>query len=132
MNRLDAISWVVKRGLRKLTPRQQLLHEMRHGVQPLMVAYGMGVDSTALLVEMFNRKIRPDIILFGDTGSEKPATYAYEAVIRDWLKRVNFPDLIKVRRKRGKTKYDSLHEECLVNKTLPAISVGQKQCSIKW
>lgn len=49
--------------------------------QPLVVAYGMGVDSTAVLVGLQQRGIRPDLILFADTGDEKPATYAYLPVI---------------------------------------------------
>ncbi len=32
--------------------------------QPLIVAYGLGVDSTAVLVELHKRNIRPDAILF--------------------------------------------------------------------
>src|SRR5205823_7045341 len=41
---------------------------------PLVVAYGLGVDSTALLVEFARRGIRPDLILFADTRGEKPET----------------------------------------------------------
>lgn len=33
---------------------------------PLVVAYGMGVDSTALLVGLHQRGLRPDLILFAD------------------------------------------------------------------
>lgn len=32
--------------------------------QPLILAYGLGVDSTAVLVELHRRSIRPDAILF--------------------------------------------------------------------
>ena len=34
---------------------------------PLVVAYGLGVDSTAMLIEFVNRGIKPDLILFADT-----------------------------------------------------------------
>lgn len=34
---------------------------------PLVVSYGVGVDSTAMLVAMQQRGIRPDLILFADT-----------------------------------------------------------------
>jgi hypothetical protein len=37
---------------------------------PLVVAYGLGVDSTAMLVEFARRGIRPDLILFADTGGD--------------------------------------------------------------
>lgn len=34
--------------------------------QPVTVAYGIGVDSTAMLVGLHQRGIRPDLILFAD------------------------------------------------------------------
>ena len=55
---------------------------------PLVVAYGLGVNSTAMLIEFVKREITPDMILFADTGGEKPETYAYLPVIQDYLKRV--------------------------------------------
>jgi 3'-phosphoadenosine 5'-phosphosulfate sulfotransferase (PAPS reductase)/FAD synthetase len=58
---------------------------------PLVVAYGLGVNSTAMLVEFAARKIRPDLILFADTGGEKPETYAYLRVIRPFLKGDDMP-----------------------------------------
>lgn len=64
---------------------------------PLVAAYGLGVDSTAMLVEFARRQIRPDLILFADTGGEKPETYQYLSVIRPFLGRVGFPDVITVR-----------------------------------
>ena len=53
-----------------------------HPDWPLVVAYGLGVNSTAMLVEFARRKIRPDLILFADTGGEKPETYRYMPVIQ--------------------------------------------------
>ena len=44
---------------------------------PLVVSFGGGVDSTAMLIEMKNRGIRPDVILFADTGAERPGTYIH-------------------------------------------------------
>ena len=38
---------------------------------PLVVHYGAGVDSTAMLVGMAQRGITPDLILFADVGAEK-------------------------------------------------------------
>lgn len=64
---------------------------------PLVVAYGLGVDSTAMLIEFVQRGIRPDHILFADTGGEKPETYQYMEVIRPYLAGVGFPDVTVVR-----------------------------------
>lgn len=50
-------------------------------VSPLVVSYGAGVDSTALLVEFVRRQIRPDYILFADTGGE-PRPGSITAFIR--------------------------------------------------
>ena len=67
--------------------------------QPIVVAYGMGVDSTAMLVGLHQRGIRPDLILFADTGGEKPDTYLYAPIIRQWLRDVDFPQFEVVRYK---------------------------------
>lgn len=103
--------------------------------QPLVVAYGMGVDSTAVLVEFSRRKIVPDLILFADTGGEKPETYAYLPEIRKFLRSRGMPEVIVVRRaptdgRNGR--YSTLEENCLVNRTLPSLAFGYKKCSLKW
>ena len=48
------------------------------GTQPIAVANGLGVDSTALLVGLMKRGIRPDLNIFADTGAEKQETYDFE------------------------------------------------------
>jgi len=104
--------------------------------QPLVVAYGLGVDSTALLVEFFKRGIRPDAILFSDTGSEKKSTYDYLPVINNWLRSVGFPEVTVVRYQPKNFKnwppYATLGENCLTNGTLPGLAFGYRSCSIKW
>jgi len=42
--------------------------------QPFVVAYGMGVDSTAMLIGLSGIGMRPDLILFADVGGEKDET----------------------------------------------------------
>lgn len=49
---------------------------------PVVLAYGIGVDSTAMLIELVARGETPDLVLTADTGSEKPATYDYLDIIR--------------------------------------------------
>src|SRR4051794_17183759 len=63
---------------------------------PLVVAYGLGVDSTAVLIEFARRAIRPDPVLFADTGGEKPETYAYLPVMQEYLSRVGLPPVVTV------------------------------------
>jgi hypothetical protein len=99
---------------------------------PLVVAYGLGVDSTALLVEFARRGIRPDLILFADTGGEKPETYQYLDVIRPFLARAGFPGVVTVRYRPARAAYATLEAQCLHTGTLPSLAYGGKSCSIKY
>jgi 3'-phosphoadenosine 5'-phosphosulfate sulfotransferase (PAPS reductase)/FAD synthetase len=99
---------------------------------PLVVAYGLGVDSTAMLVEFAAREIRPDLILFADTGGEKPETYAYLPVIQDFLRRAGFPEVVTVRYVPKRAAYHTLEQQCLHTGTLPSLAYGGRSCSIKY
>lgn len=103
---------------------------------PVTVAYGMGVDSTAMLIGLHQRGVRPDIILFADTGAEKPETYAFETPMQEWLRSVGFPPIITVRyvprNFKNWPQYYTLEDNCLTNGTLPGISFGPASCSQKW
>lgn len=104
--------------------------------QPLILAYGLGVDSTAVLIELWKRNLRPDAILFADTGDEKQETYDYLPIIQKWLKSVGFPPITVVKYQPKNFKnwppYSSLGENCLTNGTLPSLAFGFKSCSLKW
>lgn len=104
---------------------------------PLVVNYGAGVDSTAMLIGMHARGIRPDLIVFADTGGEKPETYAYLPLFGAWLAAHGMPSITTVRRARSKPSrtgpgYDTLEGNCLQNETLPSLAFGRKSCSLKW
>jgi hypothetical protein len=102
---------------------------------PVVVAYGMGVDSTAMLVGLHQRGERPDLILFADTGGEKPETYAFLPIVQAWLASVGFPPVVTVRKVVRRFKiapYATLEENCLVYGMLPSLAYGRKACSQKW
>jgi len=99
---------------------------------PLVVAYGLGVNSTAMLVEFANRGIRPEMILFADTGGEKPETYRYMPIIQRYLKEVKFPPIVTVRYEPKWATYRTLEEQCLATGTLPSLAYGGKSCSLKY
>lgn len=110
---------------------------------PVIVNYGVGVDSTAVLIEMHRLGIVPDAIIFADTGGEKPETLAYLQYIRPWLRSVGFPDVKVLKRfehcKHGRsrttgklTTYETLQEECDQKHMLPSLAFGGHSCSIKW
>jgi len=103
---------------------------------PFVVAYGMGVDSTAMLIGLYRRGQRPDLILFADTGGEKDETYAYRPIMNEWLRSVGFPEIQVVRYVPKDFKnwppYHTLEQNCLTNGTLPSLAFGFKSCSMKW
>jgi hypothetical protein len=103
--------------------------------QPVAVSYGLGVDSTAMLVGMVHRGWRPDLILFANVGDERPPTYAYLPTMNEYLRKNNFPEVTVVQYvpKRFKHRsYSTLEGNCLANKTLPSLAFGGKSCSLKW
>jgi hypothetical protein len=67
---------------------------------PIIVSYGGGTNSTAMLIAMVLKGIKPDLILFADTGGELPETYDWVNTFSDWLKSNSFPEVTKVRKQK--------------------------------
>jgi hypothetical protein len=85
----------------------------------------MGTNSTAMLIGMHNQGIKPDLILFADTGGERPHTYSYVTVMSKWLESVSFPQITIV-----KTVNVTLEQALIANKSLPSVAYGGfKTCS---
>jgi hypothetical protein len=102
---------------------------------PVVLAYGVGVDSTALLIELAERGTPPDLVLTADTGVEKPATYAYLDIIGPWMAARGIRhEIVRYQTKRFKhwPPYHSLLEMALTNGTLPSKSMGGSSCSLKY
>ena len=107
--------------------------EPAHDGQPLVVACGMGVDSVAMLVEMHRRGIRPDLIMWADTGSEHRATYRYIGVLQAWLRSVGFPPICIVRRHCPRAGHRSLYDQLWNCETIPSPAFHRNHsCSIEW
>lgn len=86
------------------------------------------MNSTAMLVEFHRRGIQPNLILFADTGGERPETYAAVQKVSDWCKAHGMPEILTVKA-TGKT----LEQDCLDRKALPSIAYGaNKTCSQRW
>lgn len=101
--------------------------------RPLYLSYGLGRDSTAILVGWKMHGIRPDRIVFADVGSEKGVTYDYLPVINEWLRKVNFPEVTVVKYVPGKkVPYSTIEGNCTMNATLPSEAFGFGSCSCKW
>lgn len=96
-------------------------------VGTVIVSYGAGTNSTAMLVGLFERAEIPDAIVFADTGGERPETYKYINTLNDWCKSVEFPKIETIRA-NGKT----LEQDCLDRNALPSLAYGFKTCSLRW
>lgn len=95
------------------------------------VAYGGGVNSTAMLIWMHQNRVPVDLILFADTGCEQPHTYEYLPIMDDWLVRHGMPTIQKVYYTDKNGDRLTLEQECLRSGTLPALAYGHKKCSLK-
>ena len=94
-----------------------------------IVCYGGGVNSTAILVGLHEHGERPDMVLFSDTGGEKPETYGHLRSVDEWLSKVEFPPITTLHKD---SMYASLEDECLRKGTLPSLVFGWRSCSDKW
>lgn len=91
-----------------------------------MVAFGGGLNSTAMLIIMRRLCIVPDLILFADTGGEKPETYLHINRMSVWCVGHGFPAIEVVGLKK------SLEQDCLNRSALPSIAYRFKSCSQRW
>ena len=84
---------------------------------PIIVSYGGGTNSTAMLIAMVLKGIKPDLILFADTGGELPETYEWVKVFSNWLVVQGFPEIEWIKYiqsediARRKFSYTTLEEE---------------------
>jgi hypothetical protein len=98
---------------------------------PLIVAYGGGTNSTAMLCGFHERGIRPALILFADTGGELPHTYEHLRFMSDKCQEW-FGLPIETVFKTYKGEQTSLEGDCLRNKAIPSLAYGRKACSVKY
>lgn len=103
--------------------------------QKVILHLGMGLDSISILCAMHQLGVKPDLIIFADTGAERPETYQYrDEVLMPWLASVGFPAITQVRRmdeikvKRRETLLDEVQR----TRTLPSVAYGFHKCSLKF
>lgn len=92
-----------------------------------VVSFGGGVNSSGMLLGMYEKGIACDVILFADPGAEKPETYHHRNEFSEWLVAHGYPPITTVREERW-----TLEQECLDKKTLPSIVTGMRSCSDKY
>jgi len=104
---------------------------------PWGINFGGGTNSTALVIECFNRGFRPDWIVFGDTGGEKPETYAALDRLQAWLAARGWPPVTTVRWVRQKplangSLTETLEENCHRLGYMPSAAYGYSGCATKF
>lgn len=101
--------------------------------QFVIVSYGAGTNSVAMLLGLHERGERPDAISFSDTVGEVPRIYHHIQVMREWCAKVGFPDIETIKGDMPQQIIDgSLEQECLRLGKLPAKAYGFSSCSDKW
>ena len=101
-------------------------------MNPTVVNFGGGVNSTAMLGGMVERHMPFDLVLFADTGGERPETYHHVDAVSNWLSSRGFPRIHTVRWIRQTGEFISLEQACIEQNMLPSLAYGNKGCSSKW
>ena len=116
-------------------PRRQARLPFSDGKDsPVIVAYGAGVDSTALVIERHARGERIDMALRA-VMPEKQETLAHIEIFERWMDERAIPhETVSYEPRSFKhwPPYRDLLENCLTNGTLPSIAFGRHSCSLKW
>jgi hypothetical protein len=97
----------------------------------IAVSYGAGLNSTALLVGLWERGVTPDHITFADTKGETPATYQHLEYMQEWCRAKGFPAIVIVTKVDKHGDEISLEQHCLNHNMLPSLAYGFKSCSIR-
>ena len=104
----------------------------KHTMAITVCAYGGGTNSTAMLVELARRGQLPNLILFADTGGERPETYAYVAMFDEWLRERGCVGIETVRYTTREGITLTLEQHSLNHKMLPSLAYGFKSCSLRF
>jgi len=99
--------------------------------RPVVAAYGAGTNSTAMLVGMVRRGEPVDLVLFADTGGERPETYHFIKSFDAWLRDHGYPGVTVVQRVNRRQQPVTLEQLCLAGGQLPSLAFGYKKCSEK-
>lgn len=101
--------------------------------EPWGINLGGGVNSTAAIIECRRRGLKPDWILFANTGSELPGTLEHVQRVTQWARGWCDVTTVKWDRVRGEVLgFEPLHENCLRTRQLPSKAYGLAGCTTKW
>lgn len=98
----------------------------------VMVSYGGGTNSTALLIGLIERGIWFDVATFADTGGERPGTYAYVQMFDEWLRARGRSGIKRVQYVNKHGEPVTLEQRSLMTERLPSLAYGFKKCSLRF
>lgn len=98
---------------------------------PIVMSYGGGRNGTGLAIEAMRRGMRPDLILFADTGGERRCPDGrerldYVADFSAWLLARGWPPIEVVREAK------TLEQHSLDTHKLPSLAYGKRSCSVRF
>lgn len=121
--------------------RQLPMFPTAHSGSKLIVSYGGGINTIALLLELKRLGQRPDAIIMANPGSEWPETVDYrERIANPWLESIGWPTVTvvtlneesKYRPRAKEASNTTLYQECIQHRNIPSIAYGYKKCSDKY
>lgn len=93
----------------------------------LAVSYGGGTNSTAMLCGFVDKAVKPDLILFADTGAEMPHTYDHVAFMQTKVQEWWSMEIVVVR-----VPNLTIIDHCEKTHMLPSLAYGHRSCSQKF
>jgi hypothetical protein len=105
-----------------------------NGPAPIVLNLGAGVDSTAILIRLYELRIRPDVIVFAwvgrdSSGDEWPETYDHLITLSAWCQERGFPAVSVVNYVHQQGRYAGLYEKMLRNRIYNSSNFGRHSCS---
>jgi hypothetical protein len=100
--------------------------------QITVCCFGGGSNSSALMIGVIEKKIPVDLILFADTGCERPETYCHVKTFSEWLVSKNYPPIITVQQVNRVGEKITLEKDCIRLEQMPSLVYGFKSCSQKF
>ncbi len=88
--------------------------DAQHKGEKYILSFGAGLNSTALLVFLIEKKYPLDEVIFADTGAEVPETYEHLKTVDFYLSKYGIP--LKIVRSKNGTLYDT----CKRRKVIPS------------
>jgi len=101
-----------------------------------IISYGGGRNSTAAAILLAKEQASGgeliDVIIFADTGAEKPETYDFIQVFDAWLRKEIGIGITLTRNFDKQNRFTTLVEECQYRGHMPSRAFGLSYCSDHW